>query len=97
MPASRSVLHQNAPNPFNPQTMIRYTIGSSGPVRLKVYDVTGRLVRTLVNGVRASHATPYAVSWDGRDDAGATVASGVYFYQLVTPGFVQTRRMVLLK
>ena len=95
--APHSALAQNAPNPFNPQTVIRYTIADTGPVQLEVYDVSGSLVRVLVDGVRESRATPYNVTWDGRDESGETVASGVYFYRLIAPGIVQTKKMVLLK
>jgi|GEM_PF-5382156 len=95
--APRSALAQNAPNPFNPQTVIRYTIADTGPVQLEVYDVSGSLVRVLVDGVRESRATPYNVTWDGRDESGDTVSSGVYFYRLIAPGIVQTKKMVLLK
>jgi hypothetical protein len=93
----RAVLEQNTPNPFNPRTVIRYWIESSGPVRLNVYDVRGRLVRTLVDAEQNGRTVPYSVVWDGRDNAGEAVASGVYFYQLVAPGFVETRKMILLK
>jgi hypothetical protein len=95
--APHSALAQNVPNPFNPQTVIRYTISTRGHVQLKVYNASGHLVRVLVDGVRASRTTPYDAVWDGRDDAGTTVASGVYFYQLAAPGIVQTKKMVLLK
>jgi hypothetical protein len=87
---------QNFPNPFNPSTTIRYTVGTAGgQVTLSVYDVTGRLVRTLVNELRTP-GQKHAV-WDGRDEHGQRVSTGVYFYRLQAPGFEQTRKMVLLK
>jgi len=95
--APHAVLQQNTPNPFNPLTVIRFSVRDTGPVRLNVYDVSGRLVRTLVNGVRVSQAAPYSVSWDGRDDNDVHVASGVYFYKLVTNGSTHTKKMVLVK
>jgi hypothetical protein len=92
---STFALNDNYPNPFNPSTTIRYTISASGYVRLRVFDVVGREVASLVNGVQS--AGSYAVSWHGTDDAGKTVASGVYFYTLESLGQKTTKRMVLLK
>ncbi len=94
-PALRNSLAQNYPNPFNPQTTISFTIASRGHVALNVYDVSGALVRTLANETRGPGA--YQVQWDGRDENGCAVASGVYFYRLVAGSFTSTRKMVLLK
>ncbi len=91
----RSSLGQNVPNPFNPVTVIDYALAQAGDVSLRVYDLNGRMVRELVNGPQS--ATRYQVEWDGRDDAGRSLASGVYFYQLKGPGIQETRRMVLAK
>lgn len=88
-------LHQNHPNPFNPSTEIRFGVPRGGPVRLVVYDVAGRRVRTLVEGVLA--AGEHRAVWRGRDDAGSPVASGIYLYRLTTADDLRTRRMVLLK
>ncbi len=88
-------LFQNVPNPFNPTTTIRFELKAPGNVQLRVYDVSGRLVRTLVNGYQPSGVAD--VTWTGTDDRGASVASGIYFYRLDAPGFKQTRKMVLLK
>lgn len=88
-------LGQNVPNPFNPVTVISFGLAQRGDVSLCVYDVAGRLVRVIVNGVLP--AGNYQQQWDGRDGTGVAVASGVYFYRLVTPGFDEARRMVLLK
>jgi predicted outer membrane repeat protein len=91
-----SALDQNVPNPFNPTTRIRYSLAAAGGrVTLRVFDVNGRLVRTLVDRVAA--AGPSEVIWDGRDDAGSPAASGVYFYRLEAPGFAQTRKMALIR
>ncbi|MEE9270417.1 MAG: T9SS type A sorting domain-containing protein, partial [Candidatus Krumholzibacteria bacterium] len=95
-PAPMNHLAQNYPNPFNPTTTIRYSIKDNGRVNLRVYNVAGQLVRILVNDVQAPRADGFAVTWDGRNEAGTAVSSGVYFYKLVTPGFVRTRKMVLL-
>jgi hypothetical protein len=94
-PALKNELSQNYPNPFNPQTTIAFSIKSRGAVSVKVYNVAGQLVRTLVNENRA--AGPHTVVWDGRNDSGSPVASGVYFYKLVANNFSQTKKMVLLK
>jgi hypothetical protein len=90
-------LEQNHPNPFNPVTTIGYTLATSGHVTLRVYDVTGALVRTLVDGVQSADAGALQATWDGRADTGAAVSSGVYFYRLEAGGTIETRRMVLLK
>lgn len=89
-------LHQNVPNPFNPSTSISYDVPMGGAdVTIRIYDVSGRTVRTLVNEHRA--AGTYTVSWDGRDLSGAAVASGVYFCKMTAGMFEDSRRMVLLK
>jgi hypothetical protein len=89
-------LHQNIPNPFNPETIIRYDIPAhTAEVTLRIYDVKGRLVRRLREGPQTPG--PKFVVWDGRDDGGVRVSSGVYFYQLKAPGFSRTRKMVLVE
>jgi len=97
-PATPTVfaLHQNHPNPFNPTTSIPFDVPAvGGEVTLRVFDVSGRLVKTLVDG--AQTAGQKSVTWNGRSNSGHTVASGVYFYRLTAPGLEQTRTMVLLK
>jgi hypothetical protein len=88
-------LSQNFPNPFNPSTTIKFDMKEKGPVTLKVYDVAGRLVRTLEDGVRDAGA--YSILWDGRNNIGSEVASGIYFYKMETNGFIETRKMVMLR
>ena len=88
-------LDQNRPNPFNPATEISYRIAGQQQVTLKIYDVAGRLVRTLVDEPQA--AGVYSITWNGIDNAGATVSTGVYFYRLKAGKYTETRRMVLLK
>lgn len=83
------------PNPFNPNTTIQYSLLETGRVRLSIYDVTGRLVRTLVDGVR--NAGDQRVLWDGKDDRGSPVGSGVYVYQLEAGRTSLTRKMSLLR
>ncbi len=92
-------LNQNYPNPFNPVTSIQFNVpGSEGlkvPVELSIFDLRGKLVKTVVSG--NVEAGSHTVVWDGRDEEGAKVASGTYFYRLVTDDFVQTRKMVAFK
>jgi hypothetical protein len=95
LPESRTALSQNLPNPFNPSTSIAFTTPMPGRVTLRVYHVSGKLVRTLVDGW--AEPKRHEMVWDGRDDLGRSVGSGVYFYALVTPGHRETKSMVLLK
>ena len=89
-------LHQNVPNRFNPSTVIRYDLPrDEARVRLGVYDVSGALVRTLVD--ESQQAGTKMVTWNGRDDSGRQVATGVYFYRLTAGRFSETRKMILLK
>jgi hypothetical protein len=88
-------LAQNFPNPFNPSTTIKFDLKDKGMVTLKVYNVAGQLVRTLVNGVK--DANTYTVTWDGKNDRGGAVASGIYFYKMDTKDFSQTKKMVMLR
>ena len=91
-------LSQNYPNPFNPVTDIRYQITDSGsPVHttLKIYNILGQGVRTLVD--EPKHGGYYTVTWNGMDNSGFRVASGVYFYRLASGDYVDTRSMLLLK
>jgi len=89
-------LMQNAPNPFNPSTEISFVVSDGGAnVSLRIYDLTGRLVKTLVDGFEP--AGTRAVSWHGKNDQGRPVASGVYYYQMTGPAFSEKKKMVLLK
>jgi hypothetical protein len=93
--ASRTVLRQNAPNPFNPSTTIRFTLADAGVTELQVFNVRGQNVRRLVAG--SLEAGDHSVVWDGRDDGGLAVPSGIYFYKLTSGSFEGLQRMVLLK
>jgi hypothetical protein len=90
-----NALAQNYPNPFNPVTTIKFDVKEKGLVTVKVYNVAGQLVRTLVNEVKP--AGSYTAPWDGTNNLGADVASGIYFYKMATAGFSATRKMVLLR
>lgn len=92
---SEFVLSQNYPNPFNPSTKIEFTLARSGFVTLKIYDTLGRKVRTLVSEVLSSGYK--SVIWDGKNDEGKEVASGVYFYQLKAGDISEPKKMLLLK
>lgn len=89
------VLGQNAPNPFNSDTVIDFRTVVDGPVTLRLFDVTGQQVRELAAGHRA--AGTHRVSWDGRDDDGRAVATGAYFYRLEAGGVVTQRKLLLLR
>ncbi|TSA24034.1 T9SS C-terminal target domain-containing protein [bacterium] len=88
-------LSQNYPNPFNPTTEIRFDIPKSSSVKVVVYDIMGRVVRTLVD--QKMEAGSHRISWNGRDLAGNTVSSGVYFYHISADGFAATKKMTLMK
>jgi len=88
-------LFQNAPNPFNPSTVIGFDLASPLPVRLAVYSAVGQKVRELVSGHMS--AGRRSVVWNGRDDAGQPVSSGVYLYLLEAGGRCETKRMLLLR
>ena len=93
-------LLQNYPGPFNPETWIPYELANDANVSIDIYDLGGGLVRTIAVGdkPRGSYVErPKAVYWNGKDDTGQSVASGVYFYTLRTDDFSQTRRLVILK
>lgn len=88
-------LFANSPNPFNPRTAIQFQMPRAGAVALRVYDAAGRVVRTLVDG--RAEAGVHSASWDGIDDSGRAVGSGVYLYRLTANGETLSGRMTLLK
>jgi len=94
-PAYANLLSQNVPNPFNPGTRIECSLAQAGHVTLAVYDAQGRRLRVLVDELRG--AGPHVVRWDGRDEAGRQLPSGVYLYRLDAPGFTQTRKMLMIE
>jgi hypothetical protein len=88
-------LDHACPNPFGPSTIISFTVDATGRARACVYDLTGRLVKTLLD--EDVEAGSRQLSWDGTGQGGATVASGVYFVRVECPGFSATRKLVLLR
>jgi len=88
-------LSQNYPNPFNPTTTIRFALPEAGEVSLRIYNLSGQLVREVVNSRFESGR--HSVLWDGKDAGGRQVASGIYWYKLRANDFVQTRKMVLVR
>jgi hypothetical protein len=88
-------LAQNFPNPFNPVTSIRFDMKEKGLVTLKIYNVAGQLVRTLFDGMK--DAGFYSITWDGKNNRGSRVGSGIYFYKMETKGFSATKKTVVLK
>jgi hypothetical protein len=88
-------LSQNYPNPFNPETMIKYDLPDPGYVNITVYNILGQKTKTLIDEYQeAGHKS---VNWDGKDDGGKEVASGIYFYKIKATGFEKTKKMILLK
>jgi flagellar hook assembly protein FlgD len=88
-------LEPNYPNPFNPTTTISYGVPQPGRVRLTIFNMLGQQIRSLIDMDRA--AGRFTATWDGRDDAGIAVGSGVYFYRLVAGEAMMVRKMMMLK
>jgi hypothetical protein len=96
----KSSLFQNFPNPFNPETWIPYQLSRDASVEVRIYNLKGQLIRTIALGQKAAGtylAKDKAIYWDGRDNVGEKVASGVYFYTLQAEEFMATRRMVIIE
>lgn len=91
----RTTLLDNYPDPFNPLTTLKFGLPQVGNADLRIYDASGRLVKTLLNEELASGF--HTVTWDGRNDKGIAVTSGIYFYRLLTEGFSEARKMVLIR
>ena len=92
---SQLVVDRNHPNPFNPSTTIRFQAPTNGEVRVRIYNVRGELVRELLDG--PVEAGPHQVLWNGTDERGASVASGVYVYEVSGFGQRVTKKMALVK
>jgi flagellar hook assembly protein FlgD len=91
----RFSLGNNYPNPFNPITKISFDVPTSSRVVLRIYDVRGNEIRTLVSGVMPFGS--HTVTWNGADGRGRAVSSGVYFYRIEAEGFAATHKMMLVK
>jgi hypothetical protein len=94
-PALPLTLYQNSPNPFNPSTTIKYYLPEKCRVRLEIYDISGRRIASLVSGEQEKGR--YAAEWNGKDDRGGSVVSGVYFYKLAAGKETISRKMVLIR
>ncbi len=94
-PVITTVLNKAYPNPFNPSTTLSFTLGSSGPTRLDIFDISGRLVNTVIN--ENLMAGPHKFTWQGRNNQGHTVSSGVYYARLKSLDTVQVQQMTLVK
>ena len=93
-------LYPNYPNPFNPETWIPYQLAKDAEITIRIYSTSGKIVRTLFSGHQASGyyiSRDRAAYWNGRNEFGEAVASGVYIYELVTPSFKQTKKLVIMK
>lgn len=88
-------LSQNYPNPFNPETVIRYSLPEDCNVELIIYNILGQQVKVLVDTYQ--NAGYKAVHWNGRDDGGNEIASGLYFYKIKTPKYSESKKMILLR
>lgn len=88
-------LYQNQPNPFNPLTLIRFSLARTGPVEIAIYGVNGRLVRTLIDG--KMEAGSHSVTWDGTNDLGNRVGSGIYWSQMRAGSYISNKKVVVLK
>ncbi len=93
--ATNFALEQNYPNPFNPVTTIRYSVPKAAPVTIAVYDILGQKIRTLFSGTAAPGV--HELQWNGRNDAGVQMSSGIYFYHLKGKDINLTRKMILMK
>ena len=94
-PAAPIELHQNYPNPFNPTTTVTYSVAEKCSVTLKIYDVSGKYIVSLAD--RKQEKGSYAVEWNGQDERGNLVASGIYLYKIVAGNQAISRKMVLLR
>jgi hypothetical protein len=95
MPSVTRLLLQNYPNPFNPETTICFDMPASGPARLEIYNVRGQMVKTLAEGNHEFGRHSYV--WNGTDNGGNSVSSGIYFYRLTTSSHSESRKMMLMK
>ena len=92
---SGTVLNANFPNPFNPETSIKFAIASESQVQVEIYNLAGQKVKTLIN--ERMNPGIYCYVWNGKDDSDKSVTSGVYFYKMKAGNYTSTKKMILLK
>ena len=95
VPVVATALHNNYPNPFNPETTISYSVKETGPVTIDVYNVKGQLVKSLVKGIQ--EPGNHTIVWNGTDNNGRSVSSGVYYYKMNAGKYSSTRKMIMMK
>ena len=88
-------LYQNFPNPFNASTNIKYELFKSGQVKIAIINSKGEEVRPIIN--RYHYVGEYLIQWDGTDSQGINMASGIYFYKIISDGRIKTQKMIYLK
>jgi len=93
--SNKTILYQNIPNPFNPETNIKFYLDESGSVSLEIYNIKGQLVKTLVNNDLP--AGEHSFIWNGEDEKGSQVASGIYLYNLKSKNLIEKKKAILLK
>ena len=94
----KTELHGNYPNPFNPSTTIKYSLREDSKVTLEIFNIKGQKVKQLIsNSAGQVSAGQHSVVWNGTDDNGKSVSSGIYFYKLKTGNFEKTKKMILLR
>ncbi|UCH66017.1 MAG: T9SS type A sorting domain-containing protein, partial [Ignavibacterium sp.] len=91
----QSILFQNYPNPFNSQTVISFQIKTAAIVKLEIYNLLGNKIQTLVDEYKG--VGPYSESWDGKDENGLQVPTGIYFYRLRANDYTQTKKLLIIK
>ncbi|MCK4695991.1 MAG: T9SS type A sorting domain-containing protein, partial [Candidatus Cloacimonetes bacterium] len=94
-PVTKADLFQNYPNPFNPETVIKYQLLENSNVELKIYNIKGQLVKTIVS--EKQYTGRYSVTWNSRDNMDRPIASGIYFYKLKAGNYEKVKKMILLK
>ncbi len=95
VPVVATALHNNYPNPFNPETTISYSVKDREPVTLEIYNIKGQLVKTLVKGIQ--EPGNHTIVWNGTDDNGRSVSSGVYYYKMQAGKYSSTKKMIMMK
>ena len=90
-----NILHNNYPNPFGPTTTIRFELIQPSHINLAIYDITGKLIKTLLNDKKECGS--YSLTWDGKDEDNKSMPCGIYLYRLEGEDFIETRKIIFLK